>query len=123
MMDLHEVTQLRAARIQAGRSYLEFLRVPSLSAGLYELPPGGVDPQQPHAEDEVYYVICGQGMVRVGAEDQPVAAGTVLFVPSGVPHHFHTITAALSLLVFFAPPEGTRGDGPGYGNTVDTTHG
>lgn len=108
-MDHFEVTHLSAARLQSGRSYLEFLRVPTLSAGLYELPSAGVDPQQPHAEDEVYYVIRGRGMIRVGAEDQPVAAGSVLFVPAGMPHHFHAISEALTLLVFFAPAERTCG--------------
>jgi quercetin dioxygenase-like cupin family protein len=30
-----------------------------------------------------------------------VAAGTILFVPAGVPHHFHEIEEELTLLVFF----------------------
>jgi hypothetical protein len=52
-MDAFELDELRTARAQAGRAYLEFWRVPALSMGLYELPAGGVDPQQPHTEDEV----------------------------------------------------------------------
>ena len=31
--------------------YSEFLTAPNLSVGLYELPPGDNDPQQPHTED------------------------------------------------------------------------
>jgi hypothetical protein len=43
--------QLRSERAAAGRLYHEFLRVPTMSAGLYRLPAGGHDPQSPHAED------------------------------------------------------------------------
>lgn len=107
-MDIFELSQVLAQREQAQRLYLEFLRLPSLSLGLYVLPAGGVDRQQPHTEDEVYYVVGGRGFVQVGAEDRPVQAGTVVFVRAGVPHRFHTITEELRLLVFFAPAEGTQ---------------
>jgi mannose-6-phosphate isomerase-like protein (cupin superfamily) len=41
------------------KPYLEFLRVPSLSAGIYVLDTGATDPQTPHHDDEVYYVASG----------------------------------------------------------------
>jgi mannose-6-phosphate isomerase-like protein (cupin superfamily) len=104
-MEAFELDDLRAARAQAGRAYLEFLRVAALSMGLYELPAGGVDPQQPHTEDEVYYVARGAGQIRVGDEDRAVAAGSVVFVAAGVAHRFHSITEDLAILVVFAPAE------------------
>ena len=78
---------------------------PSLSAGLYTLPAGGVDPQRPHGEDEVYYVASGRGRILVGTDDRAVGPGTVVYVPAGVEHRFHTIAEDLSILVFFAPAE------------------
>jgi mannose-6-phosphate isomerase-like protein (cupin superfamily) len=104
-MDAFEISQLLAQQGDSGRMYLEFLRVPSLSVGLYVLPAGGSDPQQPHSEDEVYYVISGSGQIRVGAEDRAVTAGTVVFVAAGVEHRFHSISEELRVLVFFAPAE------------------
>ena len=41
--------------------YLEFLRVPSLSCGLYRLSAGSKDLQGSHEEDEVYFVLEGKG--------------------------------------------------------------
>ncbi len=87
--------------------YLEFLRVPSLSVGLYLLPAGATDPQEPHTEDEVYHVVGGRARIRVGAEDRGVEAGTVVFVEAGVEHRFYAIEEDLKVLVFFAPAEGT----------------
>jgi quercetin dioxygenase-like cupin family protein len=87
--------------------YLEFLRVPSLSVGLYALPAGAEDPQEPHTEDEVYHVVGGRARIRVGAEDRAVEAGTVVFVEAGVEHRFYAIEEDLRVLVFFAPAEGT----------------
>jgi mannose-6-phosphate isomerase-like protein (cupin superfamily) len=86
-------------------AYEEFLRVPSLSVGVYRLPAGGEDPQSPHAEDEVYYVIEGRATIRVGEEDRPVRPGSTVFVAARVPHRFHSIEEVLTILVFFAPPE------------------
>jgi mannose-6-phosphate isomerase-like protein (cupin superfamily) len=106
-MDIFELTRLLIECRQSGRLYHEFLRVPALSAGVYVLPAGGTDPQRPHTEDEVYYVLQGRGAIRVGDKDRPVQAGTIVFVPAGVEHRFHTIAEDLQLLVFFAPAEGS----------------
>ena len=107
-MDAFELSQLLVERQQAHKSYLEFLRVPALSVGVYELPTGGVDLQRPHTEDEVYYVVSGRGVLRVGSEDRVVSPGSIIYVPARVEHRFHDITEDLTLLVFFAPAEHSR---------------
>lgn len=104
-MDAFEYLDLLAQRTASGQRYLEFLRKASMSAGLYVLPAGAVDGQQPHSEDELYYVIFGQGQIDVNGEHRPVQAGSTIFVAARVPHHFHSITEELRLLVLFAPPE------------------
>jgi mannose-6-phosphate isomerase-like protein (cupin superfamily) len=104
-MEAFEIEQLIEQQGQAGKAYLEFLRGPSLSMGVYRLPAGGVDPQSPHTEDEVYTVISGRSRIRVGDEDRSVSAGSIVFVAAHVPHRFHTIEEDLTILVFFAPAE------------------
>jgi hypothetical protein len=47
-MKAWDLTDLVRERERGDRPYLEFLRVPSLSVGVYQLPAGGIDPQQPH---------------------------------------------------------------------------
>jgi mannose-6-phosphate isomerase-like protein (cupin superfamily) len=73
--------------------------------GVYRLPAGGVDPQSPHTEDEVYYVVNGKAQIRVGDEDRSVGPGSIVFVAAHVPHRFQTIAEDLTILVFFAPAE------------------
>jgi quercetin dioxygenase-like cupin family protein len=106
-MEALELPRLLSGHDFSGEPYLEFLRVPSLSVGLYVLPAGASDPQQPHTEDEVYHVVSGKGHIRVGAEDRAVGAGTVVFVEAGVDHRFYDIEEDLTVLVFFAPAEGS----------------
>ena len=92
-------------RQQSGKRYLEFLRVAAMSAGVYVLPAGGTDPQSPHKEDEMYYVVRGRARMQAGTEDQAVSEGSVIFVAAGIEHRFYDITEELMVLVFFAPSE------------------
>ena len=104
-MEVFELSNLIDAQTRSGRMYHEFLRVPSMSLGVYRLPAAGIDPQQPHTEDEVYYVVSGRAFIRVGDEDRAVVAGSIVYVPARVEHRFHSIVEDLTILVFFTPAE------------------
>ena len=104
-MHAYELTQLVSEREASRKLYLEFLKVPDLSMGLYVLPAGGRDPQSPHTEDEVYYVVSGRARILVADEDNDVQAGSIVYVAKNVAHHFHSIEEDLTVLVFFAPAE------------------
>ena len=102
-MDSFELADILAEHSRSDSLYYEFFRTPALSLGLYVLPAGSADPQSPHTEDEVYYVVNGSGMIQVAGEDRAVAAGSMVYVGQDVQHQFHSITEDLTLLVFFAP--------------------
>jgi len=104
-MQAYELAQLIQQRADSDKLYLEFLKVPDLSMGLYVLPVGGTDPQSPHTEDEVYYVVNGRAKIKVAAEDRDVQAGSIVYVAKNVEHRFHSIEEELTVLVFFAPAE------------------
>ena len=105
MKHFFEISELAIERAQSGKSYLEFLRVPALSAGVYVLPAGAKDPQKPHKEDEMYYVVSGQARMQVGSEEREVVRGSVIFVEAHREHRFYDIKEELVVLVFFAPAE------------------
>jgi mannose-6-phosphate isomerase-like protein (cupin superfamily) len=106
-VELFQIAAL-AHRAERDKPYHEFLHKESMSAGVYVLPAGGVDGQQPHTEDEAYYVVSGRAQIRVGGEDAAVKAGSLVFVGAGVPHRFHSIEEDLTVLVFFAPAKYSR---------------
>lgn len=99
------LSEIEEHHAKSGKLYREFLRVPTMSAGLYVLPAGGTDHQNPHREDEIYYVIRGRARFQAGAEDREVSAGSVIFVAAEVGHRFYDIAEELTVLVFFAPAE------------------
>jgi quercetin dioxygenase-like cupin family protein len=104
-MNLFTIDGLEQRCRQIQKSYLEFLRIPAMSAGLYVLPAGATDLQRPHPEDEMYYVVRGRARFRAGKDDQEVSAGSVIFVAAEVEHRFYDIAEELAVLVFFAPAE------------------
>jgi mannose-6-phosphate isomerase-like protein (cupin superfamily) len=107
-MHSFEIAELIAEQQQRDQEYLEFLKVPDLSVGLYALPAGGADGQAPHTEDEIYYVLSGRAAILVGTENRDVSAGSLIYVPANVEHRFHSIVEDLRLLVIFAPAEYTN---------------
>jgi mannose-6-phosphate isomerase-like protein (cupin superfamily) len=104
-MDTFELAQLVSQRKESNKRYLEFLKIPDLSMGLYVLPAGGIDPQSPHTEDEVYYVVSGRAQIAVADENRAVQAGSIVYVAKNVEHRFHSIEEELTVIVFFAPAE------------------
>jgi len=99
------IDDLTRQRAKEGKLYLEFLRVPAMSAGVYVLPKGGTDPQKPHREDEIYYVIRGRARMQIGSDHAEVRAGSAIFVETELEHRFYDIEEELEVLVFFAPAE------------------
>lgn len=106
-MQSFDINKILDDREKKGEAWLEFLRVPSMSMGVYHLKAGQTDPQQPHTEDEVYYVLGGRAQFQAGRETQTVGQGTVIYVERLAEHRFFDVTEDLTVLVFFAPAEGS----------------
>lgn len=101
-----EVLERRAA---GERPALEFFRRDSMSLSVYHLAAGQPDLQQPHTEDEIYYVLDGTGVFDVAGEATPVKQGDVIFIARNIPHRFRDYPDGITLLVVFAPARGTQG--------------
>ena len=102
------------ARLAVDRhDFAEFFRAPSgsLSLTIARWPAGSFDEQQPHTEDEVYYVTAGRAVLTVGSDRFDVEPGSVAFVAAGVEHRFSEIAEDLETLVFWAPARHSRATG------------
>lgn len=82
--------------------WTEVFQAPTLSLGRYRLAKGSADHQQPHARDEMYFVLSGEARFTADGETRTVRTGDSIFVAARVEHRFHDIEADLDLLVFFS---------------------
>ena len=92
---------------QEDKLFNEFLRRDSMSLEVYRLEAGATDPQDPHTEDEVYYIVTGSAKIHIGDDVHPVEPGDIIFVEREVEHYFFDIESELVTLIFFAPPYGS----------------
>jgi len=100
----HASTTELVAQLRDGeKDYVEVLSEDSLSVELAHYP--NPEPQHPHKEDELYYIISGSGMARVGDETYAVEDGDVVYVEQGLEHDFFDIEDEITALVVFTHPE------------------
>jgi mannose-1-phosphate guanylyltransferase len=93
-------TELVEQLEQGEKNYLEVLSEDSVQVELARFP--NPAPKNPHTEDELYYIISGSGMVRVGEETYAVEDGDVVYIERGVEHDFFDIEDEITALIVFA---------------------
>lgn len=62
--------------------------------------------QTPHAQDEVYVIIRGRGVLFHDGARDPFEAGDLMFVAAGTERHFEDFTEDLAVWVVFYVPTG-----------------
>ena len=92
---------------EADRAFVELFRHGPVSVELYA--PRGVDPQQPHTQDEIYVVVSGRGQFVNGPSRHPFEPGDVMFVPAGITHRFEDFSDDFLVWVVFCGPQGGHG--------------
>ncbi|HKH11282.1 MAG TPA: dimethylsulfonioproprionate lyase family protein [Rubrobacter sp.] len=78
-------------------------RSENLTLGLGRLPPGGALREHRHKQEEVYLVLEGSGLVKVGDEELAVEAGSAVFIPGDALHSCEN-TGASDLRVAYVFP-------------------
>ena len=106
-MDAIAVETTRRRLEEAGGGYEVVHESPGLEIGVYVLVAPEPDRQQPHADDELYVVLEGRGVLTVEGESIEMGEGKAAFVPAGADHRF-TSYEGLSVLVIFARPHDQR---------------
>lgn len=93
-------------KIKKSDSYFHtFINKSSLAAGVLVLNPGEEDTQTPHESDEIYYILSGDGYLKINSKDYPVSKDRIFFVGKNVEHYFHGNTKELKVLYFFGGPD------------------
>jgi mannose-6-phosphate isomerase-like protein (cupin superfamily) len=79
---------LEAAAMKSSRKAI--FKKGLLDTGLLLYPPGQSTPDHKHADiDEVFYVVSGEGTVRINNEELPLKEKDMLYSPHGEMHGFY----------------------------------
>ena len=82
-----------------------FLNKENLAAGLLILKPSEEDTQLPHESDEMYYILDGDGFLKIKNKSYSVKKGKAFFVPKNTEHYFFGNKKKLTVLYFFGGPD------------------
>jgi mannose-6-phosphate isomerase-like protein (cupin superfamily) len=85
---------------EAGGGYEVVHESPGLEIGVYVLVAPEPDRQQPHADDEVYVVLEGNGTLDVEGERVDLREGQAAFVPARAEHRFVGYENLAVLVIF-----------------------
>jgi mannose-6-phosphate isomerase-like protein (cupin superfamily) len=95
-----DVEGVRTRLAATGGGYEVVHETPGQEIGVYVLVWPEADHQQPHADDEVYVVLEGNGVLEIDGTPVELRTGHALYVPAGVEHRFSAYEQ-LSVLVVF----------------------
>ncbi|HXJ92790.1 MAG TPA: cupin domain-containing protein [Terriglobia bacterium] len=62
--------------------------------------------QTPHAQDEIYFIIRGRGVLIHNGKRDPFASGDLLFVAAGIEHQFEDVSEDFAIWRVFYGPQG-----------------
>ena len=94
------IAEVKDRLVAADGGYEIVHESPGMELGVYVLVAPEPDRQQPHADDEIYVVLEGSGVLEVEGESVPVTEGSAVFVEAGAEHRF-TAYEHLCVLVIF----------------------
>ena len=93
-------------KIRNGNNYFHTLiNRENLAAGELVLQPGEEDTQEPHQSDEVYFILQGDGFLKINKKDFPISKNKMYFVGKNIERYFHGDSKELVVLYFFGGPD------------------
>ena len=91
-----------SARYPQGAPFATVMAGGTMSVEVFA--PNGADSQQPHAQDELYFVHSGTGEMMINGQRFAAAAGDAFFVAAGVEHRFENFSEDfVTWVVFYGP--------------------
>jgi len=94
------IERTKSRLLAAGGGYELVHASPGLELGVYVLVAPEPDRQQPHADDEVYVVLEGNGRLQVEGDQVDLREGEAAFVPAGADHRFVGYENLAVLVIF-----------------------
>ena len=92
-------------RYPQGAPFVTMMAGGTMSVEVYA--PIGADLQEPHRQDELYFIARGSAKLRIGDQLFDAAVGDAFFVAAGVAHRFESFSEDfVTWVVFYGPENG-----------------
>ncbi|WP_334190873.1 cupin domain-containing protein [Noviherbaspirillum sp.] len=101
---LQHIPGPRSDKWPDGERFAKALSHGTMSVEVYA--PFGHDPQTPHEQDELYFVMKGTSEFMLEDTRMHLAAGDAVFVPAGAAHRFERFSDDFVTWVVFWGPKG-----------------
>jgi len=88
----------------AGERFVRGMAHGTMSVEFYA--PRGCDPQAPHEQDELYFIMQGGGEFVLAEQRYTCGPGDAFFVRAGLPHRFENFSDDFGTWVVFWGPKG-----------------
>ena len=90
------------AKYPQGAPFVTMMAGGTMSVEVYA--PKGEDLQEPHSQDELYFIHSGTGQIVINGQEFDCAAGDAFFVAAGVKHRFENFSDDfVTWVVFYGP--------------------
>jgi len=99
-----EIAAVKQRLRSAGGGYEVVHESAGIELAVYVLVAPEADRQQPHADDEIYVVLEGSGVLQVEDNEVPVREGSAVFVEAGADHRFTAYEHPSVLVIFERKP-------------------
>jgi mannose-6-phosphate isomerase-like protein (cupin superfamily) len=104
---LSRLPDAATARYPQGAPFVTMMAGGTMSVEVFA--PKSADIQQPHAQDELYFIHSGEGELIINGQRFTAAAGDAFFVAAGVEHRFEKFSDDFVTWVVFYGPQGGEG--------------
>ncbi len=92
------------AKYPQGAPFVTMLAGGTMSVEVFA--PKGQDLQEPHSQDELYFIHSGHGQLIINDQRFDCAAGDAFFVAAGVSHRFENFSDDFTTWAVFYGPQG-----------------
>ena len=109
-MDIHNINRVPAFTTKDGSEIRELLAhrnscIQKQSLAEARLPPGSATTPHYHPQtEEIYYILSGEGRMRIGDEMRDVAVGDAIAIPPGEVHTILNTGAAMLVFLCCCAP-------------------
>lgn len=98
---VHDIDNFLSDLKNRKQYFIDCIDTNSIQAWVMLLHPGEDDTQEPHSIDEVYYIVRGNGFIKMEDKDHKIKPGSIIFIPSKVEHKLHGNNQDLVIFYIF----------------------